>query len=298
MKKLFKGISLFVMLAVMITAASVTAFASSAKTGDSVEVTVSIEGEDSMGSATIQINYDKNKFDLLSDETLEGTGLSNTTEAGVILWADMFDTEGANYSSKTDVYKAILIAKQDISDVESLISFTATDAYRIGASGIEKTDLSHLSCSIALEGGDASAGSVNSKSNNNAAANSKASKTDSQTASSSSGSSGSKADKTDSSSPASSKASESSKPAESSSESESRDSEKLSDTDTAEESTVSIIESYDEAEFESVPPIKLDQETHAADSRGAFPKGAVVGIAACLVIAAAGIAVIMAKKKG
>ena len=106
------------------------------------------------------------------------------------------------------------------------------------------------------------------------------------------------------SSAAGSKADESSKPAESSSKAASsadnKDSE--SQTDTAavsdNDSTISIIESYDEAEFASVPPIKLDEEVSTADSRGSFPKGAIVGIVVCLMIAAAGVAVIMAKRKG
>ena len=309
MKKFIKGISAIVLSAVLLAMTAVTAFASSVKTGDTVEVKISVEGENSMGSMNAQILYDKSKFDLLSDETLEGMGVSNTTVDGEILWAAMFETEGSDFTAKTDVYSAVFVAKQDISDFESLFTFTLNDAYKIGNTGVTATDPSYVKFSAALENEDTSVNSVtsnsdNSNNNNNVAVSSAAAQNNSKTESKASSAVSSKTS-ANVSSAAGSKADESSKPAESSSKAASsadnKDSE--SQTDTAavsdNESTISIIESYDEAEFASVPPIKLDEDTSsAADSRGAFPKGIIIGVAVCLVIAAAGIAAIMAKKKG
>ena len=321
MKKVIKGISAVVLSAVLLAMTAVTAFATSVKTGDTVEVKISVEGENSMGSMNAQILYDKSKFDLLSDETLEGMGVSNTTVDGEILWAAMFETEGSDFTAKTDVYSAVFVAKQDISDFESLFTFTLNDAYKIGNTGVTATDPSYVKFSAALENEDTSVNSVtsnsdNSNNNNNVAVSSAAAQNNSKTESKASSAVSSKTSANVSSaagsktsanvsSAAGSKADESSKPAESSSKAASsadnKDSE--SQTDTAavsdNESTISIIESYDEAEFASVPPIKLDEDTSsAADSRGAFPKGIIIGVAVCLVIAAAGIAAIMAKKKG
>ena len=309
MKKVIKGISAVVLSAVLLAMTAVTAFATSVKTGDTVEVKISVEGENSMGSMNAQILYDKSKFDLLSDETLEGMGVSNTTVDGEILWAAMFETEGSDFTAKTDVYSAVFVAKQDISDFESLFTFTLNDAYKIGNTGVTATDPSYVKFSAALENEDTSVNSVtsnsdNSNNNNNVAVSSAAAQNNSKTESKASSAVSSKTS-ANVSSAAGSKADESSKPAESSSKAASsadnKDSE--SQTDTAavsdNESTISIIESYDEAEFASVPPIKLDEDTSsAADSRGAFPKGIIIGVAVCLVIAAAGIAAIMAKKKG
>ena len=309
MKKVIKGISAVVLSAVLLAMTAVTAFATSVKTGDTVEVKISVEGESSMGSMNAQILYDKSKFDLLSDETLEGMGVSNTTVDGEILWAAMFETEGSDFTAKTDVYSAVFVAKQDISDFESLFTFTLNDAYKIGNTGVTATDPSYVKFSAALENEDTSVNSVtsnsdNSNNNNNVAVSSAAAQNNSKTESKASSAVSSKTS-ANVSSAAGSKADESSKPAESSSKAASsadnKDSE--SQTDTAavsdNESTISIIESYDEAEFASVPPIKLDEDTSsAADSRGAFPKGIIIGVAVCLVIAAAGIAAIMAKKKG
>ena len=309
MKKVIKGISAVVLSAVLLAMTAVTAFATSVKTGDTVEVKISVEGESSMGSMNAQILYDKSKFDLLSDETLEGMGVSNTTVDGEILWAAMFETEGSDFTAKTDVYSAVFVAKQDISDFESLFTFTLNDAYKIGNTGVTATDPSYVKFSAALENEDTSVNSVtsnsdNSNNNNNVAVSSAAAQNNSKTESKASSAVSSKTS-ANVSSAAGSKADESSKPAESSSKAASsadnKDSE--SQTDTAavsdNESTISIIESYDEAEFASVPPIKLDEDTSsAADSRGAFPKGIIIGVAVCLVIAAAGISAIMAKKKG
>ena len=300
MKKLFKGIVTLVMSAAVIAMAAVPAFAASAKTGDSVELKVSVEGESRMGSTSITITYDKDKLDLLTEETLDGMGVVNTTVAGEIAWTNVFDVDGADYTKKTDVYDVILVAKQDISDVESLITFTVNDAYKIGASGVEPADPSCLSCSIALEGGSDQGSTVTSQSDNNAAGNNTAAQNNSNNANAANSTVSANTSSAESSkAAASSKAAESSSKAESKAES-GRDSETSTETDTdsSAESTVSITATYDEAEFDSVPPIKLDEETSTADSRGSFPKGAVAGIAVCLVIAAAGIITIVVKKKG
>lgn len=300
MKKLFKGIVTLVMSAAVIAMAAVPAFAASAKTGDSVELKVSVEGESRMGSTSITITYDKDKLDLLTEETLDGMGVVNTTVAGEIAWTNVFDVDGADYTKKTDVYDVILVAKQDISDVESLITFTVNDAYKIGASGVEPADPSCLSCSIALEGGSDQGSTVTSQSDNNAAGNNTAAQNNSNNANAANSTVSANMSSAESSKAAtSSKAAESSSKAESKAES-GRDSETSTETDTdsSAESTVSITATYDEAEFDSVPPIKLDEETSTADSRGSFPKGAVAGIAVCLVIAAAGIITIVVKKKG
>lgn len=300
MKKLFKGIVTLVMSAAVMAMAAVPAFAASAKTGDSVELKVSVEGESRMGSTSITITYDKDKLDLLTEETLDGMGVVNTTVAGEIAWTNVFDVDGADYTKKTDVYDVILVAKQDISDVESLITFTVNDAYKIGASGVEPADPSCLSCSIALEGGSDQGSTVTSQSDNNAAGNNTAAQNNSNNANAANSTVSANTSSAESSkAAASSKAAESSSKAESKAES-GRDSETSTETDTdsSAESTVSITATYDEAEFDSVPPIKLDEETSTADSRGSFPKGAVAGIAVCLVIAAAGIITIVVKKKG
>ena len=300
MKKLFKGIVTLVMSAAVIAMAAVPAFAASAKTGDSVELKVSVEGESRMGSTSITITYDKDKLDLLTEETLDGMGVVNTTVAGEIAWTNVFDVDGADYTKKTDVYDVILVAKQDISDVESLITFTVNDAYKIGASGVEPADPSCLSCSIALEGGSDQGSTVTSQSDNNAAGNNTVAQNNSNNANAANSTVSANTSSAESSkAAASSKAAESSSKAESKAES-GRDSETSTETDTdsSAESTVSITATYDEAEFDSVPPIKLDEETSTADSRGSFPKGAVAGIAVCLVIAAAGIITIVVKKKG
>lgn len=300
MKKLFKGIVTLVMSAAVIAMAAVPAFAASAKTGDSVELKVSVEGESRMGSTSITITYDKDKLDLLTEETLDGMGVVNTTVAGEIAWTNVFDVDGADYTKKTDVYDVILVAKQDISDVESLITFTVNDAYKIGASGVEPADPSCLSCSIALEGGSDQGSTVTSQSDNNAAGNNTAAQNNSNNANAANSTVSANTSSAESSkAAASSKAAESSSKAESKAES-GRDSETSTETDTdsSAESTVNITATYDEAEFDSVPPIKLDEETSTADSRGSFPKGAVAGIAVCLVIAAAGIITIVVKKKG
>ena len=300
MKKLFKGIVTLVMSAAVIAMAAVPAFAASAKTGDSVELKVSVEGESRMGSTSITITYDKDKLDLLTEETLDGMGVVNTTVAGEIAWTNVFDVDGADYTKKTDVYDVILVAKQDISDVESLITFTVNDAYKIGASGVEPADPSCLSCSIALEGASDQGSTVTSQSDNNAAGNNTAAQNNSNNANAANSTVSANTSSAESSkAAASSKAAESSSKAESKAES-GRDSETSTETDTdsSAESTVSITATYDEAEFDSVPPIKLDEETSTADSRGSFPKGAVAGIAVCLVIAAAGIITIVVKKKG
>lgn len=300
MKKLFKGIVTLVMSAAVMAMAAVPAFAASAKTGDSVELKVSVEGESRMGSTSITITYDKDKLDLLTEETLDGMGVVNTTVAGEIAWTNVFDVDGADYTKKTDVYDVILVAKQDISDVESLITFTVNDAYKIGASGVEPADPSCLSCSIALEGGSDQGSTVTSQSDNNAAGNNTAAQNNSNNANAANSTVSANTSSAESSkAAASSKAAESSSKAESKAES-GRDSETSTETDTdsSAESTVSITATYDEAEFDSVPPIKLDEETSTADSRGSFPKGVVAGIAVCLIVAAAGIAAIVAKKKG
>ena len=300
MKKLFKGIVTLVMSAAVMAMAAVPAFAASAKTGDSVELKVSVEGESRMGSTSITITYDKDKLDLLTEETLDGMGVVNTTVAGEIAWTNVFDVDGADYTKKTDVYDVILVAKQDISDVESLITFTVNDAYKIGASGVEPADPSCLSCSIALEGGSDQGSTVTSQSDNNAAGNNTAAQNNSNNANAANSTVSANTSSAESSkAAASSKAAESSSKAESKAES-GRDSETSTETDTdsSAESTVSITATYDEAEFDSVPPIKLDEETSTADSRGSFPKGAGAGIAVCLVIAAAGIITIVVKKKG
>ena len=70
MKRIFKCISVFAVAAVLLAMTAVTAFASSAKTGDTIELKISVEGEKNMGSMNVQVNYDKSKFDLLSDDTL------------------------------------------------------------------------------------------------------------------------------------------------------------------------------------------------------------------------------------
>lgn len=325
MNRVFKCISAFVLSAVLLAAAAVPAFAATAaSTGDTIEVRVSVEGEDSMGSTTIQIDYDKDKLDFLSDQTLEGTGLSNAKEAGVLLWADMFDPEGADYSAKTDVYSVIFVAKQDIADVDSIIKFTVKDVYRIGSSGVTPGNTSCLTHTVSLEGTTpASASSVTesrnesstvsskaqtssqnntSKQTNSTASNNTSSKETAQTSSKTSSAVSSKANNT--SSAVSSKAdtdekSKSSSKSESKAEDTALDAESEKSTDSAAESTVSLAETFDEADFESVPPIKLDSDSTSsiADSRGSFPKGVIIGIVACLVIAAAGITVIVAKKK-
>ena len=284
MKKFIKGISAIVLSAALLAMTAVTAFAASVKTGDTVEVKISVEGESNMGSMNAQILYDKSKFDLLSDDTLEGMGVSNTTVDGEIIWAAMFETEGSDFTAKTDVYSAVFVAKQDISDFESLFTFTLNDAYKISDTGVVATDPSYVKFSATLENEDTSANSVTSNSdnsdnknnnNNNAAVNSAAAQNNSKTESKASSAVNSKAS-ANVSSAASSKAVESSKPAESSSKAASSADNKASgldsETDTATvsagESTVSIIESYDESEFASVPPIKLDEDTSsAADSR-------------------------------
>ena len=180
------------------------------------------------------------------------------------------------------------------------VTFTVNDAYKIGASGVEPADPSCLSCSIALEGGSDQGSTVTSQSDNNAAGNNTAAQNNSNNANAANSTVSANTSSAESSkAAASSKAAESSSKAESKAES-GRDSETSTETDTdsSAESTVSITATYDEAEFDSVPPIKLDEETSTADSRGSFPKGAVAGIAVCLVIAAAGIITIVVKKKG
>lgn len=331
MNNIFKCISAFVLSAILLAASAVPAFAAtSAKTGDSIVVTVSVEGEDSMGSTTIQFNYDKDKLDFLSDETLEGTGLSNPNEAGILLWADMFDPNGANYKKKTDVYSVVFVAKQDIDNVNAVIQFKVNDIFRIGDSGVEPGDSTCLSYSIALEGDNTASSAAESKAeskaqndnndknddksnndnNDNNDNNNNDDKTNSQTASktesssaasskpaaSSSSASSKTSSKTDSSSASDKNDTDSSK-AKGDLSTESDKAEKTSDSE-IDSAADSAIGNIDESEFESVPPIKLDSDSvsSAADSRGGFPKGAIIGIVVCVVIAAAGVVVIVSKK--
>jgi len=324
MKKVLKCMLASVLSAFIVAAAVFPAFALSAKTGDTVEVKVSIEGEDSMGSTTIQITYDKDKLDFLSDDTLDGTGLSNPNEPGILLWAAMFDANGVDYTKKTDVYSVVFIAKQDIDSLENIIQFEVKDAYRIGASGIEPADKSKLSCSIALEGAGGSTESQavseqettssESVSSVSSAASSKTSSVNSVNAASSSKVS------SNTSSAVSSRADTQSKPSTASfaesSEASSKSKEKSSETDLSSKSDTDTSKKLDteadteedieetaiaikDSEFESVPPIKTDNDSvsSAADSRGAFPKAAIIGIAICLAAAIAGSVLLISKKK-
>lgn len=304
MNKMFRGISAVFLSAVLLAMSAVTAFAAtSAKTGESIELKVSIEGESCMGSTTVQIDYDKNMLDFLSDETLEGTGLSNPNEPGQILWAAMFGSKGADYTNKTDVYSVTFVAKQDIPDVDSIIKFQVNDAYRISDAGVEPANPSCLSCSVALEGGSGN-NAVESKADDNSPNDNGQANTqnNSQTTSKDNNSSSSKADSNGSSS-LSSKTDTKSNPADESSDISKTESiatdkstDKAANTE-IEENTESLVERSDETE--SVPSIKLssDSASSTADSESSFPVGVIIGIVVFLIIAAAGIVVIISKKK-
>lgn len=321
MNRLFKCISAAALSALLLAVSVFPAFAASAKTGDTIEVRVSIEGEDRMGSATVEITYDKDKLDFLSDETLEGTGLSNPNEPGILLWAAMFDANGVDYTKKTDVYTSVFIAKADIDSVENLIEFKVRDAYRIGASGIEAADMSKITCTIALEGANtgseseitseaetSSAQSVSSTiSDNGAQTSSLTSSTSSVTSRASSNTSTAVSSNTASAANTSSAASsvvsssKNEKSAETDTAKES-DTEKAAEIETEEDTAADILEIaplVDDSEFASVPPIKTDNDSvsSVADSRGAFPKAAIIGIAVCIAVAVAGGVALMAKRK-
>lgn len=319
MNRVFKCVSAAVVSAVLLAVSVFPAFAASAKTGDTIEVRVSIEGENSMGSTTVQFTYDKDKLDFLSDDTLDGTGLSNPNEPGILLWAAMFDANGVNYTKKTDVYSAVFIAKEDIDSVENLIQFEVRDAYRIGASGIEAADKSKITCTIAPEGtntgaeseitSQAETSSVQSISSAPSSNSSRTSSANGSTASSANTSSAnsSMTSSANTSSANSSKASSANTSSAASSAVSNNNSEKSSDTDILDEDILADTEQdimetareFDDSEFANVPPIKTDNDevSRAADSRGAFPKAAIIGIGVCLAVAAASAVALIAKKK-
>ena len=317
MRRFIKCISAIVVSAVMLAASVCPAFAAvSAKMGDTIEVRVSIEGEDHMGSATIQINYDKDKLDFLSDETLDGTGLSNPNEPGELLWAVLFGAHGVNFTNKTDVYSAVFVAKQDIADVDSIINFQVQDAFRITSAGVEETDFNCLSYTVSLEGSgqyvsenpspadtssasvdDGTATKIDDPTSSSAASSAVQSPSQNNSSKTSSAASSSKADTKSKSTDTSSK--ESSKP-ESKSTDTAADTSNDKSTDTALDTELRKQQDIEEDAFESVPAIRTETQDYvssSADSKGRFPKGIIIGIAACIIVAAGGIAAIVLKKK-
>lgn len=320
MKKLFKTLAAAALTALMTAFCVIPAFAAvSVSTGDTVVVSVSVENEDAMGSTTIQIDYDSNLFDFLSDEetTSLATSAVNDQTPGQILWVAIFGADGKDFTEKTEVYRCLLVAKQDIADIDGLISFTVKDAYRIGGEGIEKADPAKLTCLIFPEGREP-------QEENESQQNAQSSQTTSENVDSdrttvpskpdvtSSNSNSSKAafgsSSSSNTSSASSKAKDSDKTATSSSgKSTDKDTDKVSskkDTDTSntdtEEKAEELSQGFTEKDFESVPAIKTETADTASEkpsSKGKFPAAAIVGIVVALAAAAVGIVALKVNKE-
>ena len=296
MKKFYKVISVSVLAFLLAVLSLLPAFAAEkAATGQVVSVNDSVTGVNNMGSMTVELHYDKDKLDLLSEDTLEGTGIANTTEQGVIIWGALFEPEnGSDFSDKTDIFNSLLIAKQDIEDLDSVFEFKVRDAYNIE---YQKVDASHITYSAELEK-ETDVGSVNENPGNiqnvSSAGTDAPTKADDQSSASSSSSASSK------NASSAQKDSDTKIGSDSSSKAESGS---LAEKDS--ESTVSAkTQSFEESEFENVPPIKTETPDEAASSdsasenKGGFPIAAVIGIVLCLAAAiAAGVVLIVKKKK-
>ena len=309
MKKMIKNLLVMCVAVVMMTVSIINVCAASAQVGDTVTVTVEVSGINNIATLTAQMEYDKEKLDLLEANTLQGMGAENTTQAGIVIWGALFDpANGSDFTQKTDVFNVIFIAKQEISDIDSLLQFKVRDSFDINRNNV---DVSHMSYSVS-SGGDLPAvqteSSAASEDTNASQQEEEDPKNVSSAASEATSSAVSAAqpsgDTKTQSETTSSKTEKNSDVKNTTSEKESdttvseKEKENEKQTDTA-VSSEKLTVSYDESEFASVPPIKLDTQDTASqgNSKGRFPVGAAVGIAVCFLCAAIGFVVLLIRKK-
>ncbi len=144
MKSIFKRLVSAVAALIVVSLACVPACADSAKSGSTVSVTIYVEGVPTASGANITIAYDADylKYTSGSYNAPYGTSVVNDKDEGTIVWAVIFDAvTGLDFSESTAVFNVRFKATEDISDVESLIEMTVSEAITADE---EDFDVSHI----------------------------------------------------------------------------------------------------------------------------------------------------------
>ncbi len=128
MKRLLKTSALFFILITLLCLTSTNTRAE--QIGDTVTVKMFVTGQSDMVSMAAKLEYDSNVFDVMEANVLYGTASCNTSNAGEIMWASIFDANtGMDFSEKTEVMTATFIVKQECSSIDNLITYTVIEAY-------------------------------------------------------------------------------------------------------------------------------------------------------------------------
>lgn len=118
------------LLTSIISLVPIGAFAESAALGDTIVMRLYVTGIPNMASMSTRVEYSADKLDLLSYEVPYGSSSCNDTKDGEFVWATIFDSSsGLDFTEKSEVLTLTFIAKQEIDDVAPLISNTTTEAY-------------------------------------------------------------------------------------------------------------------------------------------------------------------------
>ncbi len=130
MNRVLKIIISIVCAVILTVCTFVSAEATSAQLGETVVLRVNVNGESRMTSILATVSFDSSSFDFLSYDAPYGTSFCNDSVDGEVTWATLFDTtDGTDFTNETNIMSLTFIAKQDLNDVESLLSCSITEAY-------------------------------------------------------------------------------------------------------------------------------------------------------------------------
>lgn len=139
-----------VFILTVILSSFMTAFADTAKMGDTVLVRVFVEGDTELITLRAFFTFDQEKFDYLSsDDCQVGITVVNDQVEGQFAWASIFDDSLSYFSKETQIMEITFIAKKDVENIESEFSLDIKDAYDNNS---EMIDLSHIKTSVVVVG--------------------------------------------------------------------------------------------------------------------------------------------------
>lgn len=161
MKRILKRIiTLFVCL-ILLSCSAVSVSAESASIGDIVTARVYISGQSDMTGISSTLIYDGDYLDPVTYDLPFSISSCNDLTEGEIIWVALFDAvNGLDFSEKTEVFTVTFIAKQDIDNVDGLISNNVSEAYN---ADFNEIDFSNITVETEVAKDDSNADNTSSK---------------------------------------------------------------------------------------------------------------------------------------
>ena len=289
MKRVFKSFSAIALTVMMLLTAFTTAYADTAKMGDTVILKITVDDAKELVTFRAFLSFDTDRLDYLSYDDCEvGITAANEQVEGQFAWASIIDESNVNATGETMIMEITFIAKTEIEDINSEFILDIKDAYNENS---ETIDLSRVKTDIVVAGeGFSDESKIESKTTFDVReyeGNGVNPETSSGNEDSNVSGSGSGSDNTSSSELAA--GSDVSSTLNSEAESAASDVGKVVNTNSN-----GIVMTYDEAEFAEQPPIKFEQQ-EKADEHRTLKVISVVAVVFFLMIAL--IAFIMLKMK-